>query len=200
MAETPERSFSSLIAGARQGDAAAVGDLFALVYDQLKEVAHLQRMRQQEITLNTTALVHEAFVKLARHESLAVHDRSHFMAVAATAMRHVLIDHARGRLTAKRGGGEAAEPLHELEAVLAGGPVFDDAKAETLIALDRSLSRLALLSERQSRVVECRFFAGLSVDETAAALGTSAATVKRDWALAQAWLYRDLSGENTLSG
>ena len=200
MAETPERSFSSLIARARQGNAAAVGDLFALVYDELKDVAHVQRMRQQELTLNTTALVHEAFVKLARHENLAVHDRSHFMAVAATAMRQVLIDHARGRLAAKRGGGEAAEPLHELEAILAGGPVFDDAKAEALLALDRSLTRLSRLSERQSRVVECRFFAGMSIDETAAALGTSTATVKRDWALAQAWLYRDLRGEDTLSG
>jgi RNA polymerase sigma factor (TIGR02999 family) len=192
--------FSALLARARQGDEAAVGDLFALVYDQLKNVAHVQRLRQQEATLNTTALVHEAFVKLARPDSLGVRDRSHFLAVAATAMRQILIDHARGRLSAKRGGGAAPVSLHELEAALAAGPTFDDAKAHALIALDRSLSRLALRSERQSRVVECRFFAGLSVDETAAALGTSSATVKRDWALAQAWLFRDLSGDASAGG
>ena len=192
--------FSTLLARARQGDDAAVGDLFSLVYDQLKDVAHVQRLRQQEATLNTTALVHEAFVKLARPESLGVRDRSHFMAVAATAMRQILIDHARGRLSAKRGGGIAPVSLNELEAALASGPSFDDAKAYALVALDRSLSRLARRSERQSRVVECRFFAGLSVDETAAALGTSSATVKRDWALAQAWLFRDLSGDVSASG
>jgi RNA polymerase sigma factor (TIGR02999 family) len=192
--------FSTLIERARLGDQAAVGDLFSLVYDQLKDVAHAQRLRQQEATLNTTALVHEAFVKLARPESLGVRDRSHFMAVAATAMRQILIDHARGRLAAKRGGGTAPMSLHELEAALASGPSFDDAKAHALVALDRSLSRLARHSERQSRVVECRFFAGLSVEETATALGTSTATVKRDWSLAQAWLYRDLGGGEITSG
>jgi RNA polymerase sigma factor (TIGR02999 family) len=192
--------FSTLIERARLGDQAAVGDLFSLVYDQLKDVAHAQRLRQQEATLNTTALVHEAFVKLARPESLGVRDRSHFMAVAATAMRQILIDHARGRLAAKRGGGAAPMSLHELEAALGSGPSFDDAKAHALVALDRSLSRLARHSERQSRVVECRFFAGLSVEETAAALGTSTATVKRDWSLAQAWLYRDLGGGEITSG
>jgi RNA polymerase sigma factor (TIGR02999 family) len=199
MAESSERTFGALIGKARQGDEAAVGDLFAMVYDQLKHVAHAQRMRQQEVTLNTTALVHEAFVKLARGGSLGVRDQSHFMAVAAKAMRQILIDHARGRLAAKRGGGAAHTSLQEIEAALAGGPSFDDAKAQALVALDEALGRLARRSERQSRVVECRFFAGLSVDETAAALGTSSATVKRDWAMAQAWLYRDLSGEATAS-
>jgi RNA polymerase sigma factor (TIGR02999 family) len=172
-----------------------VGGLFSLVYDQLKKIARTQRQRQQEETLNTTALVHEAFIKLANLENLGVRDRSHFMAVAAMAMRQILIDHARSRLAAKRGGSSAAIPFHEIEAALEAGPSFSEGKAQALLALDESLSRLALRSERQSRVVECRFFAGLSVDETAAALGTSAATVKRDWSMAQAWLYRDLSAE-----
>jgi RNA polymerase sigma factor (TIGR02999 family) len=188
-------AFGSLLQRARQGDEAAVGDLFSLVYDQLKRIARVQRMRQNEDTLNTTALVHEAFIKLGSFENLGVHDRAHFLAVAATAMRQILIDHARGRLAAKRGGASTVVPFHEIEAALVTGPAFSDGKASALLALNESLNRLAERSERQSRVVECRFFAGLSIEETAAALGTSPATVKRDWAMAQAWLYRDLNAE-----
>ena len=195
MDERSQSVFNSLLMRARQGDEGAVGGLFSLVYDQLKKIARTQRRRQQEETLNTTALVHEAFLKLADLENLGVRDRAHFMAVAAMAMRQILIDHARSRLSAKRGGTDVAVPFHEIEAALVTGPSFTEGKAAALIALDESLTRLALRSERQSRVVECRFFAGLSVDETAAALGTSAATVKRDWAMAQAWLYRDLSAD-----
>jgi RNA polymerase sigma factor (TIGR02999 family) len=195
MDDRSQSAFSSLLKRARQGDEAAVGDLFSLVYDQLKRIARVQRMRQNEETLNTTALVHEAFIKLATVENLGVQDRAHFLAVAATAMRQILIDHARGRLAAKRGGATPPVPLHEIEAAFAGGPAFSDGKASALLALDESLTRLSHRSQRQSRVVECRFFAGLSIEETAAALGTSPATVKRDWAMAQAWLYRDLSAE-----
>jgi RNA polymerase sigma factor (TIGR02999 family) len=114
------------------------------------------------------------------------------MAVAATAMRHILLDHARSRLAAKRGGGRALISFHEIEAALEGGGDFGEAKAEAVVALGESLERLTLQSERQSRVVDCRFFAGLSIEETAQALGLSATTVKRDWAMAQAWLYHDL--------
>ena len=108
-------------------------------------------------------------------------------------LRRELNDHARSRLAAKRGGNTTPIPFHELEAALESGP-FSDGKAHAVLALDESLTRLAQQSERQSRVVECRFFAGLSVEETAAALGISPATVKRDWTMAQAWLYRDLGG------
>ena len=194
MSDRTESTFSSLLARAREGDAGAVGDLFSQVYDQLKRIARTQRQRQPEDSLNTTALVHEAFIKVSRLENLSVQDRSHFLAIAATAMRQILIDHARSRLAAKRGGNSTAIPFHELEAALGSGP-FNDGKAHAVLALDESLTRLAQQSERQSRVVECRFFAGLSIEETAAALGTSPATVKRDWAMAQAWLYRDLGGE-----
>ena len=194
MHDRTESTFSSLLARARQGDADAVGGLFSLVYDQLKRIARMQRQRQPEQTLNTTALVHEAFLKLSHLENLSVQDRSHFLAIAATAMRQILIDHARGRLAEKRGGSSTPIPFHELEAALESG-AFSDGKAHAVLALDESLTRLAQRSERQSRVVECRFFAGLSIEETAAALGTSPATVKRDWAMAQAWLYRDLGGD-----
>jgi RNA polymerase sigma factor (TIGR02999 family) len=193
MNDRSQSVFSSLLTRARQGDATAVGGLFALVYDQLKKIARVQRARQREDTLNTTALVHEAFIKLTNRDSIGVQDRAHFLAVAATAMRQILIDHARSRLAAKRGGSSTPVPFHEIEAALSSSATFSDGKAHALLALDQSLTRLAQRSERQRRVVECRFFAGLSIDETAAALGTSAATVKRDWAMAQAWLYRDLS-------
>lgn len=192
MSEGPQTGLSVLLGRARRGDPGAVGRLFTLVYEQLKSIARAQRRRQTEATLNTTALVHEAFLKLANREQLDVRDRSHFLAVAAMAMRQILIDHARGRLAGKRGGGAASISFDEIEAALAAGPDFANGKAEALVALDESLARLSLRSERQARVVECRFFAGLSIEETAAALGTSPATVKRDWTMAQAWLYNDM--------
>jgi RNA polymerase sigma factor (TIGR02999 family) len=162
------------------------------VYDQLKRLARSQRRYQYEETLNTTGLVHEVFIRLVGPGEFSLRDRDHFFAVAATAMRQILIDHARKRLAAKRGGGSATVSFDELEAALTDGADFSDAKAEALIALDGALARLAQRSRRQCQVVECRFFAGLSIEETAQALGISPATVKRDWALAQAWLYRDL--------
>jgi RNA polymerase sigma factor (TIGR02999 family) len=193
MDERSQTTFSVMLLRARQGDADAVGGLFSLAYDQLKTIARTQRQRQREETLNTTALVHEAFIKLASNENLGARDRSHFMAIAAMAMRQILIDHARHRLADKRGGGHAAVSFNDIEEALESGYQFSDVHAHALLALDNSLTRLAGQSERQSRVVECRFFGGLSIEETADALGMSSATVKRDWALAQAWLYRDLN-------
>ena len=195
MDDRSQADFNSLLVRARQGDEAALGELFTLVYDQLKKIARVQRLRQQEDTLNTTALVHEAFIKLGNLANLSVNDRAHFLAVAATAMRQILIDHARSRLAGKRGGASTRVPFHEIEGALEPGTVFSDGTAHALLALDEALTRLATRSARQSRVVECRFFAGLSIEETAAVLGTSPATVKRDWAMAQSWLYRDLSAE-----
>jgi RNA polymerase sigma factor (TIGR02999 family) len=192
MSEHSGGTFSALLSRAREGDASAVGALFSLTYDQLHAIASAQRRRRNEETLNTTALVHEAFLKLAGNEKLGLHDRTHFLAVAATAMRHVLLDRARSRLAAKRGGGRVAISFDEIEAALGSGSDFTETKAEALVVLGDSLTRLAHRSERQSRVVDCRFFAGLSIEETAQALGMSTATVKRDWAMAQAWLYHDL--------
>jgi RNA polymerase sigma factor (TIGR02999 family) len=162
------------------------------VYDELRRIARAQRRRGASDTLNTTAVVHEAYMRLADRDRLDSRDRSHFMAIAAGAMRQVLIDYARARTAAKRGGRAQRISFVEIGAALESGPDFTAARAEAMLALDDSISRLTKISERQGRVVECRFYAGLSIEETAQAMSISPATVKRDWSMAQAWLYRDL--------
>jgi RNA polymerase sigma factor (TIGR02999 family) len=177
----------------RRGEPNALGRLFTLVYDQLREIARGQRQRHLGgETLTTTALVHEAFIKLFGSESRDFNDRAHFMAVAATAMRQILIGNARRKAAAKRGGGQPSATFDEVEHALASEPGFVTSKADALLALDRALERLELHSKRKSRIVECRFFGGMSIEETAAALGISPATVKRDWSMAQVWLHREI--------
>jgi RNA polymerase sigma factor (TIGR02999 family) len=176
----------------RSGDAAAVDELFALVYADLRGLARAQRRRWEgDHTLNTTVLVHEAYLRLVDQTSPEWEDRAHFMSVAARAMRHILIDYARQRQAQKRGGARERLSLDEIESSLAGADP-SEARDEALLALDASLERLARESERQSRIVECRFFGGMTIEETAEAVGVSPATVKRAWTAAQAWLYRDL--------
>jgi len=192
MSDASQSTFTALLERARQGDRTARDRLFSMVYDQLRRIARRQRRKRDGNTLNTTALVHEAYIKLGGADQFGVRDRAHFMAVAATAMRQILIDHARSRRTAKRGGGRPTIPLDEIEGALRAGPDFSDDKAEALLSLDDVLERLGRHSPRQRSVVECRFFAGYSIEETAQALGIAPATVKRDWAMAQAWLYRAL--------
>ena len=178
-----------LLALASGGDPRAVDRLVPLVYDELRRIAH-RRMRGEHPghTLDTTSLVNEAYLELAGLDRMQWRDRGHFLAVAAGAMRRVLIDYAVRRRALKRDGGRQAIPLDDVEEPL----LVSDERADELLALDEALGRLAATSERQCRVVECRFFAGLSVDETAEALGTSPATVKRDWTAARAWLHREL--------
>jgi RNA polymerase sigma factor (TIGR02999 family) len=189
----PTPTVTSLLDEVRRGDPSALSRLFSVAYDKLREVARVQRRRQPSTeTLNTTALVHEAFIKLFGSESRDFNDRAHFMAVAATAMRQILIGHARRRAAVKRGGGEAPASFEEVEHSLATEAGFVTPKADALLALDRALDRLREHSERQSRIVECRFFGGMSIDATALALGISPATVKRDWSMAQAWLHREM--------
>jgi RNA polymerase sigma factor (TIGR02999 family) len=177
------------------GGRAATAELFAIAYDQLKRLARAQRRRLSGSTLNTTALVHEAFLKLERRGALVVRDRAHFLATAALAMRQILVDRARREIAAKRGGVRRPISFDRIEEALKDVSEFSPERAEALLALDESLRRLAKHSERHSRVVQCRFFAGMSIRETAVALHSSPATVKRDWALAQAWLLRDLEGK-----
>lgn len=176
---------TGLLAMARDGNNSAFDRLFEVVYRQLRALAHHRRERWYlDDTLNTTALVHEAYLKLVQHSRPHWHDRTHFFAAASRAMRHILINYAERRRAAKRGGSVPTESLEH-------NPVADDDTAEELIALDQALNNLEELGPRQARVVECRFFAGLPVAETAETLAISEATVKRDWVLARAFLKRE---------
>ena len=192
MHDTSPPSIGPLLEELRQGNPAAFNELLPLVYDELHRLAERQRRGWQgDETLDTTALVHEAYLKLAGQAAPEWRSRAHFLAVAATAMRQILIDYAKRKCAAKRGGQRPHVPLHEVEAALQGEP-FSGAGDEGLVAMDDSLRRLGESNERQMRIVECRFFGGMSIEETAQALRISPASVKRGWAVAQAWLYRDL--------
>ncbi len=166
--------------------------LLPLVYEELRALARRQRRGWEgDFTLNTTALVHEAWIKLDRSRGGPLESRSHLLGLAGRAMRHILCDYARDRKRLKRGGDAHRLPLEVLEGV-DGLLRVDDRSLEVMESLDEALTRLEAREPRQARVVECRFFAGLGIEETARALGVSAPTVKRDWAMARAWLFREL--------
>jgi RNA polymerase sigma factor (TIGR02999 family) len=172
---------------------AVYDELFPLVYAELRRIAAREMRREKPgRTLQTTALVHEAYLRLLKDASLSFESRAHFLGVAARAMREILIEHARARSARKRGGGAVRLTLDDLVAPVSS-PSID------VLALDEALQRLARLDERHARVVELRYFGGLSVEETAAALELSPATVKRDWTLARAWLFRELAGTGSAS-
>ena len=176
---------TQLLHAAGAGDEEAMEQVFASVYPRLRQIARSRRRGQRrDATLDTTALVHEAYLKISRHPTDRFQDRGHFFALAAKAMRQILINAAEKRHAAKRGGKLP-------DATLGDHPSAPDVDEE-LIALDRALERLAAMSERQGQVVECMFFAGLTIEETAEALDISPATVKRDWTTARAWLMREL--------
>jgi RNA polymerase sigma factor (TIGR02999 family) len=168
------------------GEDSAAQSLFPLVYDELRRIAHRQMGRERiGHTLDTTGLVHEAYLKLVDQTRAQWTDRAHFFAVAATAMRRVLVDYARRYRTDKRG----AEPRR---VSLTDDMLVAEQRADTLIAVDDALSELARIDARLSKVVECRFFAGLTEEETADVLGVTARTVRRDWIKAKGWLHRSL--------
>lgn len=187
--EGPETGdVSLLLHRAGNGDSDALQALLPLLYDELHELAHRQRRRQRgPATLNTTSLLHEAYLKLVRSDG-SFEDRAHFFRVAAQAMRQIVVDYARRKQTAKRGGGEAHDTYDDEVFAL-------DKRSEEVIALDEALQRLAELNPRQAEVVNMRYFAGFTIPETAELLGLSQATVWRDWAVAQAWLQREMSEE-----
>jgi RNA polymerase sigma factor (TIGR02999 family) len=169
-----------------EGDGRAREQLIPLVYDELRRrAAAYLRAERPDHTLQATALVHEAYLRLVAQDRVQWRSRAHFFVVAAEMMRRVLVDHARAKLAEKRGGGYARVPLTDAVAMTSGSPA-------KLLALDRSLARLAAIDPGQSRIVELRVFAGLPVEKVARVTGVSAATVKRDWALAKAWLLRDI--------
>ncbi len=185
-------SSSTARAGTSDPTRPEVDDLLPLVYDELRQLARRQRAGWVgDFTLDTTALVHETWLKLGRSSGVPMKSRAHFLGVAAQAMRHILCDYARDRRRLKRGGEVTRLPLDVLEGV-EGLLALSDERLDTIAALDEALGRLAADEPRWARVVECRFFAGLGIEETGEALGISPATVKRDWALARAWLYRAL--------
>jgi RNA polymerase sigma factor (TIGR02999 family) len=170
-----------------KGHSGALDDLIPLVYDELRRISHRHLRREDPgHTLSTTALVHEAYVKLVRVDEVEWRDRAHFFAMAGRLMRRILIDYARTRRRMKRGGDLVRVPPEESMRA-------PDEHVDSLLALDEALERLEARSPRQSEVVHCRFFAGLSVTETAAVLGVSEATVKRDWSFSRAWLGRALA-------
>jgi len=200
-----DRPVTQLLAKWRSGHEGALSELTVLVYQELRSLAqrHLRRERHNH-TIQRTALVHEAFVRLVNQQSVDWQSRAHFFALASNLMRRILVDHARARLASKRGGGAVAVSLDELMAPLdaddgdnAGGipepQHLDGETDEDVAAIDEALTRLAAMDARQARVVEMRYFGGLTIEETAAALEISDATVKREWTLARAWLKRELS-------
>ncbi|GAB5534878.1 MAG: sigma-70 family RNA polymerase sigma factor [Rubricoccaceae bacterium] len=173
------------------GNAAALDELVPLVYEELERLAHRQLRRERsDHTLDTSGLVHEAYTRLVRLDRIQWNDRAHFLALAAQAMRRVLINYAESRRAQKRGGGKIPVSLDASPIQVASATATD---LDDLLALDEALKRLAGLDDRQARVVECRFFGGMTVEETASVLEISPATVKRDWTLARAWLNRELS-------
>lgn len=188
-----QQTVARLLGELGSGSPGAVDQLFAILYDELKDLAGRQRARWRgNHTLNTTALVHEAYVRLVGQSRIEVSGRAHFRALAARAMRHILCDYARDAAAQKRGGHLEKLPFDELLA-LPTEPAFSEAQSLALLALDDALRRLDHIDPRQGKVVECRFFGGLTIDETALALDISPRTVKRDWVMAQAWLRREMT-------
>jgi RNA polymerase sigma factor (TIGR02999 family) len=180
---------TDLLLRACAGDASALANVFPLVYDELRHLAHRQLRHEPDgHTLSTTALVHEAYIRLIDQTRVQWNGRAHFMAIAATAMRRILIDRARSHRSVKRGGALRRVPLDNVQ-------LATEERADLLIALDDALGRLKELDERQAHVVECRFFGGMTEEETAEALGIGLRTAKRDWAKARSWLYQEIYRE-----
>jgi RNA polymerase sigma factor (TIGR02999 family) len=187
----PSTDVTQLLIQWNSGDASALEAMMPLVYRELQRIAHRYLQREsQNHTLQTTALVNEAYLKLIDQTRVNWQNRSQFYAVAAQAMRRILIDHARERLAGKRGGGAA-------EISLDGGTIdVSDGHSEELLMLDEALKKLAAFDPERSRIVELKYFGGLSNQETADALQISERTVERHWRVAKAWLYKELSARN----
>lgn len=182
-----DHDLTSLLLDWSRGNPDALNQLAPLIYDELHRMASRQLRRERnEHTLQSTALVHEVYLKLIDQDRVQWQDRNHFFAVASQMIRRILVDHARARYASKRGGGQVQLEFDESIAV----PWKSD---KDLLALDDAMQALAQLDQRQSRIVELRFFGGLSIEESAEVLNISPATVKRDWNVARAWLYRQLA-------
>jgi RNA polymerase sigma factor (TIGR02999 family) len=190
------RAITEVLGELREGVPGALDRLIPLVYEDLARIAHRQLgLEGPGHTLSTSALVHEAYLRLVDQTRAHWADRAQFYAVAAHVMRRVLVDHARRHRATRRGGGDPRPvSLDALDVKDAGNLAVDD-RADVLLAVDEALDRLAMLDARQARVVDCRFFGGLTETETAEALGVTSRTVERDWAKARGWLYQELSND-----
>jgi RNA polymerase sigma-70 factor (ECF subfamily) len=187
MVETSPGDVTRLLVQLQKGNSEAESELIVVVYAELRRLAaHYMRLERRGHTLQTSDLVHEAYLRLVRQDNVSWQNRSHFFGVAAQIMRRILVDHARKHVAKKRGGSRARISL-DVALLVAKTPSFQ------ILALDEALSRLTKQDERLGRVVELRFFGGLSEDEAAEVLGISTRTVKRDWGVARAWLYRELN-------
>ena len=186
----PSHEVTQLLLDWSKGNQTALGKLMPLVYKELRRLAHQYRRKERAgHTMQTTDLVHEAYLRLVDQRRVRWQNRSHFFGVAAQLMRRILVDHARRHMRAKRGGGTQRVSLHEA-AVVSRQSTVD------LLALDEALNRLAEIDPRKARIVELRFFGGMEVEETAACLEVSEITVMREWKMAKAWLHRELSDES----
>src|SRR5678815_132897 len=187
----PKHDITQLLAKWSDGNQSALDELYPLVYDELHRLARRYMSRERKgHTLQTTALINEAYVRLVDQRNVHWANRSHFFAISAQIMRRILIDHARSHAYAKRGGGQQKVSLDETA-------TLQVARAAALISLDDALQSLAKIDQRRSQVVELRYFGGLSNEEIAQALGISPNTVTRDWNMARAWLYQQLAGSTT---
>lgn len=187
--------FTIILQEASGGNRDAMGQIVSLVYTELRAIARRQHAGENAAhSLNTTGIVHEAYLKLVKLDRLGWQNREQFFALAARSMRQILVDHARKRKAVKRGGEAPLLSLDEMTTTF-GEVAFtlDDGQIDELLGLDLALQGLEAKNERHARIVECRFFTGLSIEETAKAIGISPATVKREWVLARAWLNRELS-------
>ena len=181
------QEITQLLLNWSKGDQAALDQLIPLVYPELRKLARRYMGRESpEHTLQTSALINEAYLRLVDQQAVEWNDRAHFFAVAAQVMRHILIDHARSHLYGKRGAGAQHVPLDEVA-------VVSQERAAELVALDDALTSLAKIDERKGKIIELRFFGGLSVDETAEVMNVSPVTVMREWRAAKAWLHREVS-------
>jgi len=192
MRQRPTHEVTQLLIEWSNGDKAALDKLMPLIYDELRRLAHYYMSREHPgHTLQTTAVVNEAYLRLVNRKRVRWQNRAHFFAIAAQLMRSILVDHARSHAYAKRGGGARKMALDE-------ALIISQERAAEVVALDEALGQLAEIDPRQSRIVEMRFFAGLTIEETAEVLSLSPATIKREWSTAKAWLYHELNKSDSM--
>ncbi len=188
-----QTTVTQLLEAVGNGDRTAFNELYDLLYEELRARAHRHRQRWRgDYTLDTVALVNEAYLKLVGRTSVNLKSRAHFLAVAAKAMRFILLDYAKRRDASKRPDPANRVSFDKVEGLFEKGRSFSGGQADVLVALDEALKRLSHRDERQCQIVECRFFGGMTIKETAAALEIATATVNRDWDMAKTWLYREI--------